>query len=267
MSKYTTELRYLCEFYAGRDKSAGFADVEKIIAQAAPKVFDFTFPIYDEDYRLPLEIKIIRHFYTREICEETVGLWKLRLSARLNEIMPYFNELYKSAALEFDPLGNEKYTRTYSRNATDDRTDNGTSKNTTEETGKTTIAKSDESNSATTGEATGYNYESDTPQGSIGNDAWLTYLSKISKDISNTSGNVKYTGSEDSTNNSTKNQTVNGTTDNTTKIKTVEEYTESILGKSGGESFAKMLKEYRETLINIDEQIISRLNDLFFILW
>lgn len=267
MSNYTTELRYLCESYAGLNKSSGFSDVEKIIAQAAPKVFDFTFPIYDENYRLPLEIKIIRHFYTREICEETVGLWKLRLSARLNEIMPYFNELYKSAALEFDPLGNEKYTRTYSRNSTDDRTDNGTSKNTTEETGKNTIAKSDKSNSATSGDSSGYNYESDTPQGSIGSDAWLTYLSKINKNTENTSGSVTYTGSEDTTNDTTKNQTVNGTTDNKTNIKSVEEYTETILGKSGGEGFAKMLKEYRETLINIDEQIISRLNDLFFVLW
>lgn len=104
MSKYTTEVRFICEAEAGLTESAGFDDIEDILTESAPKIFNFPFPIFDETYRLPLEKKILRHYYTREICEETVGLWKLRLSQKLNEIMPYYNQLYESELLEFNPL-------------------------------------------------------------------------------------------------------------------------------------------------------------------
>lgn len=109
MSKYTTEVRYICEQYYGLDESKGYDDVDTIITNAANRIFE-NFPIFDEEYRLPLEKKILRHFYTREICAETVGLWKLWLNNRMYEIMPYYNQLYKSAMLEFDPLHDTDYT-------------------------------------------------------------------------------------------------------------------------------------------------------------
>lgn len=104
MSKYTTEVRFLCESAAGKTESKGFSSIAEILSVAAPRVFNFTFPIFDESYRLPLEIKILRHYYTREICEETVGLWKLRLQDKLNMIMPYYNQLYESELIKFNPL-------------------------------------------------------------------------------------------------------------------------------------------------------------------
>lgn len=103
MSKYTTEVRYICEsLYDG--VSHGFSDVETIIEETAPRIFDFAFPIFDENYRLTIECKILRHYYTREISEETYGLWKLRLADKLNLIMPYYNKLYKSELLNFNPF-------------------------------------------------------------------------------------------------------------------------------------------------------------------
>ena len=53
MSKYTTELRYICESY-NTDTPSGNDNVEDIIANAAPKIFDFYYPIFDESYRLTL---------------------------------------------------------------------------------------------------------------------------------------------------------------------------------------------------------------------
>lgn len=120
MSKYTTEVRYICETSAGLSESKGYNDIESIIATAAPIIFGdnntanpatHKFPIYDENHRLELETKILRHYYTREICEETVGLWKLRLIDKLNLIMPYYNKLYESAEFEFDPLRDVDTTR------------------------------------------------------------------------------------------------------------------------------------------------------------
>lgn len=112
MASYTTQVRTICEMYSTKKRS-GYADIPDVIFEACPKVFDFTYPIFDESYRRVLETKILMHYYTREICEETVGLWKLRLMARLNEIMPYYNQLYESELLKFNPFFDVDYTTTH----------------------------------------------------------------------------------------------------------------------------------------------------------
>lgn len=104
MSNYTTELRFICESYAGKNASVGYGEIENVINTARNKVFDFSYPIFDESYRPVLESKILYHYYLREICEETVGIWKLRLRTKMNEIMPYYNKLYQSELIQFDPM-------------------------------------------------------------------------------------------------------------------------------------------------------------------
>ena len=51
MSKYTTEVRYICEVNAGLNESEGYNDVEKIIKSSRSKIFDFDYPIFDSDYK------------------------------------------------------------------------------------------------------------------------------------------------------------------------------------------------------------------------
>lgn len=106
MSHYTTEVRYICEATAGLDNSEGFNSIDTILDNSVDDIFNFDYPIFDETYRKPLNKKILRHFYTREIGEETVGLWKLRLQQTLNEIMPYYNKLYETELMEINPLYN-----------------------------------------------------------------------------------------------------------------------------------------------------------------
>ena len=106
MAKYTTEVRHICESFAGLDHSVGYNSIQSVLDDSWDKVFSFDFPIFDENYREPLCKKILKHFYTREICEETVGLWQLRLDDRMNEIMPYFNQLYESELISIEPLVN-----------------------------------------------------------------------------------------------------------------------------------------------------------------
>lgn len=160
MSMYTTELRYICESYAGLTESVGYNNIENVIKKALPKIFDFDFPIFDEDYRAVIETKIIKHYYTREISEETVGLWKLRLNTKMNEIMPYYNQLYKAWSVDFNPL--------YDTDITTEHTlDN-------------------ESTQTTSGKST--DRFSDTPQGSLQNIENNTYLSNATIVDSNASG-------------------------------------------------------------------------------
>lgn len=104
MSKYTTEVRYICEQESGLKGSVGYNTVDKVISDSIPGIFDFDFPIFDENYREVICTKILRHYYTREIGFETVGLWKLKLQTKLCEIMPYYNQLYESELIKFNPL-------------------------------------------------------------------------------------------------------------------------------------------------------------------
>lgn len=92
MSSYTVELRQLIQ--NGYD--IGLKD----------------YPIFDESYRETLNNKIITHYWMREIGAETAGLFKLYLNRTMSEIMPYYNQLYKSAQLDFDPLNAYNYVET-----------------------------------------------------------------------------------------------------------------------------------------------------------
>ena len=102
MSKYTTEVRYICEYYSNSAEHQDYS-INDIINNSRAQIFG-NYPIFDEAYRETLETKILKHYYTREICEETVGLWKLRLNSRMNEIMPFYNKLYSSELISFNPM-------------------------------------------------------------------------------------------------------------------------------------------------------------------
>ena len=107
MSKYTTEVRNICETYAGRTERGDYTDVDTCIDLAIPKIFDVdNIPVYVPEHKTLLFHKILLHYYQREIGFETVGLWKLKLNTKLKEIMPYYNQLYASELLEYDPLQN-----------------------------------------------------------------------------------------------------------------------------------------------------------------
>ena len=79
MSTYTTELRYILESYAGLDSSTEYPSIDKVIEKARTKLFDFNYPIFDEQYRSHLESLICLHYYRREIGFETLVFFNIFL--------------------------------------------------------------------------------------------------------------------------------------------------------------------------------------------
>ena len=235
MSKYTTEIRFICETEAGLSESAGYTDIDSIVTLAAPKIFSFSFPILRENHRLELEKKILKHYYTREICEETYGLWKLRLDARMNEIMPQFNRLYEALEQKYNPLFDVDYTKEGNRQGTGTEQTSG---------GRT-------ENRSNSGSATSLDAYSDTPQGAVSDLEALSYLSNARQVTGSNSGSEEATSSDV------------GNRDHSTE----EAYTERIYGKMSGKSYAEMLKEYTESVFDVDMLIIKNLADLFINLW
>lgn len=253
MSKYTTEVRFICENSAGLSESEGADNVDSILDKCWNKVFNFDFPIFDENYRQVLCRKILKHYYTREIAHETVGRWKLALNAKLNEIMPYYNQLYKSELLEFNPFYDVDLTRKREGSGTSNRTSNNTETNSG--TSKNVSSGSGTSNTDT------LNRFSDTPQNSmdtqgIADSVPLTTVTKVNED--NTT-----------TNESTDTLTRNGnkTGSGAENINNTDKYIETVKGKQGTENYSSLLKKFRETFLNIDMMIIEDCSDCFFTLW
>ena len=279
MSKYTTELRYICETEAGLSESVGQTKIKDVIAKAIPKIFDFDFPIFDESYRNVLETKILKHYYTREIGLETYGLWKLKLDTKLNEIMPFYNQLYKSALLEFNPLYEVDYSKTGNRDSsgTRDNTENNSeSYDESIDYNESHDESATNSNDGTLTKGTTTtttNYYSDTPQGAISNVIDGTYLTNATYNVIGNTGsdNTSNSGSFDSDGSSiSKNEkdgSRRGSKTSNSNLTDTESYLESVRGKMSSKSYSALLMEYRETFINIDMMLIEELSDLFFGLW
>lgn len=307
MSKYTTELRYICETSAGLTDSEGYTNTKEIIAKSRSKIFDFDYPIFDESYRSVLETKIIKHYYTREIAAETVGLWKFWLNERMNRIMPYYNQLYKSELLDFNPLYDTDITTDSKRNVkheenttdsnvrtdntsrdengSETRTDNLASSNTRTDDLKTSNNHEDHDTDSSTNDS--LQAYSDTPQNGLTgvNDLnYLTNATKVNGSDSKTHNNdgsyeTKNTGTQvnDATQTGTVKNDITNTVKNTGTVSdngtgtknydNVNDYLEHVKGKRGTDSYAKMLQEYRKTFLNIDQMVINSLSDLFMGVW
>lgn len=227
MSKYTTEVRFICEQKAGLTESVGFDKVDTVLNKSWDKIFTTKCEIFDPKYRNVLCRKILKHYYTREICCETAGLWMLWLNRRFEEIMPYYNQLYKSALLEFNPFYDVDYKREGNRQ------NDGTS----ETKGSSNNAQDNVTR----------DLYSETPQGALNGVESETYLTDARKVMEDNETSTNY---EDN---------------NTTN--TTEDYAEHVFGKMGGGNYSKMLNDFRTTMLNIDLQVIEEFSDLFMGLW
>lgn len=273
MSKYTTEVRFICESKSGLENSSGADNVDDVIAGAWNKIFTSKAPFFDESYRSVLCQKILKHYYLREICCETVGIWKLWMNERLETIMPYYNQLYESELIKFEPLNDVNLTRKHDRtvdgteerngetsdtaNGTREITNNGT-KNTTnngtrEVTGTNDTKETGTSDTTTSAESneTKRDLYSDTPQGAITgleNENYLTNARKITDNVTNSGSEDTGTTrniDNDYTENDTTNNTENTTTNNTENMTTND--TKTGTNKVTGTS--NTTEDYLETLI------------------
>lgn len=69
-------------------------------------IFDFRYDFYDEKKRPKFEEDFIRHFYFREIGQDTIDKFKLFLEDKMLTVFPYYNELFRTAAIEYSVLDN-----------------------------------------------------------------------------------------------------------------------------------------------------------------
>lgn len=263
MSKYTTEVRFICETLAECDMSQGYGKVSDVLDKSWDKVFDFDFPIFDEEYREVLCKKILMHYYTREIAFETVGMWKLKLQTMMNEVMPYYNQMYESTLLKFNPLYDADYSKTHEGQNKGSGTERGNSSGRVEDSGNRNGTQAD----------TGYrdldegtwNVFSDTPQGALTNVENETYLTDARKITHNAEENTR--DNKNYNENNSNDRVYNDENNRDTSFDNTDEYIEHIVGKFPGKTYASVIREFRENFLNVDVDVINSLSSLFFKLW
>lgn len=243
MAKYTTLVRSICESKSGLLQSVGGNSVDDVIAKSWDKIFTTKAEFFNEDHRQVICSKILKHYYMREIGAETVGLWMMWMNTRLEEIMPYYNQMYESETMKYDPLTDVKYKREFDR-ATEKTTND-----------KTTFSSESGSHMNTSSTGKNTNRFSDTPQGSVQNLENNSYLTNATIDDRTDSSE----GSQNA--NSSGNSTNNGAEDGT------EHFVEEISGKHGSSDYATMIMKYRDTILNIDMMVIEEFRDLFMLLY
>lgn len=258
MSRYTTEVRYICESLAELDKSVGYSNVNEVIEKSRNKIFP-PFEIFDESYRPVLETKILKHFYTREIGCETFGLWQLRLDAKLSVIMPYYNKLYKAINIDIPVIDNVDINVEHNIDRNVDTKVNDS----TDITGGSNTEANTTTNTATNTTASSKIRHSDTPQGSLENLESNEYMSDAT--LSDTTQTVNTDNTSNTSSNTTSNSKSKSNSD--TNANSTEEYAERRWGKEGTITYISMVNEYIEKMKNIDAMLINELEDLFMQIW
>lgn len=228
MAQYTIELRRVCEIYGRETVESWFKDYmleEFLTREQIAQIQKYN--VWSKDR---LAKKIVDHYYMREIGFETPALFRHYAKVYMNEIMERQLPKIYSNFFEYDPLSSVDYTEEYTREITGNSNNTGSS------------------NSTSNSNSSGLNVNSDTPEGQINKDEILNGKYASATNASETDTNV--TDKTDTENNSSSN--------------TIEKYTHTMKGDNGViVTNQYLIKEYREIIVAVDEEIIKELNKLF----
>ena len=251
------------------------------------------YPIYvgKKEYDLiptreALNAKILNHYKYREIGFETVGRFLDELEIAMSELMPYYNELFKSVEIMADlenPFDNVDVTETFEQereettsneqSATGERTTTGTSES--EHSTNSGVTSSSEENTNGTKTANNEKRVSDTPQNSI--NTVDNYLTEHVKDIAtdNTNNQLKTTA-ETETNeggftesSSRETDKTESTAEGSATTNATVKHTMTKKGNQGVNTYAHDMNEFRTSIIDVVDRIIhdKRIAELFMLVW
>jgi len=201
------------------------------------------YPIYDLNYRNTLNGKIVDHYWNREIGLESVDMFVGKMRIKMNEIMPYFNEMYRSTQLTFDPLKTIDMQTVATGSASSER--------------EASVDNSSTANSTTIGENS---------------------AKSLSRNVNSTfpqmmlSGSGDYADSGADATASTESAS-EGTESATTAQESAERGSEDALSESDSRTSgyqglpSDMLMRYRDSIVNVDLMVINELQDLFMGIW
>lgn len=270
-AKYTVLLKTLLENPITSEKINKALSSYPIYEPESPELKGILIPTREQ-----LNTKILNYYKYREIGFETVGRFIDELEISMCEIMPYYNQLFHtvdiSNSLE-DIFGNVDVKETFTETregiskgkGNTETTTTDKAKNSTKATDKQTTKNSMIDNSKTV--------KTDTPQSELSITAENIDTVSYANDVTwnkNSSNNDGETSGENSANTETESNgssTSSGTNESTTSETTTHEYTKK--GNQGVNTYAHDIIEFRQTILNIEQQIINdkRIKELFMLVF
>lgn len=190
-------------------------------------IFDFDYNFYTDDLSIKKEFedKFTQEYYYHEIGFETIGRFKNRLRAKLNKIMPYYKQMYKTEleAQNINFLLNKDLKETFERSV--------------------------EGQSISTGNVNmNDNFINNNVESNIG---------QGNASVSFEDGNVTNASKNTGNNTTSSNNETNDKSNQNEKTVLVSQ------GNIGITSSAELLQKWRDVIINIDELIMDDCWDLF----
>lgn len=214
MSKFTTELRYIVE--SGID-----------IFPVSP-FSEMTISEYNH-----FKDHFIKHFYTREIGFETVGLFVQKLEAKLYDLADKYDDLFKVKHKELDFFSTD-----YTSITNGTTNSNGTNR------------KTGSINSSNTNSNNSLNLMSDTPQGAIdiNTNDYVTSIQKA-QDNGNNTNITNYNNLMDTLQNNS-----------------VNNVSTHVFGNTDNRNIERLVA-YKKAVMQLENEMLRECNSLFMYLW
>lgn len=290
MASYTMQLREYIEHATQYEE--GLSHRERI-EKGRKLLFDFDYPIFDESFKAVFETNFIRKFYMREIGFETEGLFKFQLETWLLINMPYYNKLFESEQMKYNPLYNSEIKTTYNKTKdTDTIVDTETTGDSVGTNEQKMIGKQNDTTNDTETITNNENYTdkdfnrsvlSNTPEDRLqittnnNGEGVIEYASSITEnsDLKNGDKTTNIDGVNNRTSQSDRQNDINGRSTDTTNVKgntvsdvtEIEDYIQNTVGKIGSISYPEMIMKYRESLIRIENMIHNDMQQLFMMIY
>lgn len=289
MSKYTCQVRNICESYLGDDALSGYKDSRKIIKDTYLQIFriaESTFygsTIYSSLYtqfrhaffesfndEMTLAEKVLYHFYTREICAESVGLWLTWLNKRVLQIAPVYEAWFSEFGV-FYGFDFQKHANAFFRDINSMETNSDDINRGGEE--RITKGKDYEISDAVDVDRTVNGSDTSSRNSHTGNNVYpeSNLASKGYNGYKNATEKRNSSDSNTNTNIITHDEAITGarhTRENSpyeigeSKGKYFTEY------KSGNKDpYGKLIERYKKATVNVQDRIIHEFDDLFLNLW
>ena len=277
MASYTMRLQTMIEQPTQYQNDLTFKD--RLAAGVEAFFKDIEYPIFNESYKKTFEENFVRHFYMREIGFETEFLFKFHLESWLKLNMPYYNKLFESELIEFEPFKNvDMYVdETVDTDSEDNSKVNTKEKrsNTFDNEANTTGTTGTTGTSTNTGNTFNRDLHTDTPDNRLAittqdGAGVIEYASSIDESKGKSSDTNNYESETSNTSNTkqtglSNDDILNDMTGNNTN-ETKKVLANHRHGKEGTQTYMSMLQELRATYLNIEKQIFNEMNKELFML-
>ena len=248
------------------------ADVDRKIEYAVPYIFSFDYEYYgDANDKLNLEKHILKDYYTRNICCDSFARWLLFLEARMDDIMPRYKALWNAQAkliareiLEPYHLEETRLTDAKRKKDSSSNSSATSSSNSSNDSNSSTVQHTDSKDST---KATDSSKFSNMPQAAMmaGND-YLTNMTVNANDSETSYDANVQSNDTDHSKSATEGMSREELMQMQTDMKN-ENYSRVIKGSQGRWTDGRLIKDYQDVILNIENMISKELNDLFYLIY